>query len=102
MFRIKAAFLLLSLSVSPVQGRDSRRRLTSDTNIIGALHEQLSQGIDHPRFTLTANSILNEGNLFTNAEESFEIDVVLTDPSVSHSSSFSVDGGPPISVQTKS
>ena len=102
MFRIKAAFLLLSLSVSPVQGRDSRRRLTSDTNIIGALHEQLSQGIDHPRFTLTANSILNEGNLFTNAEKSFEIDVVLTDPSVSPSSSFSVDGGPSISVQTKS
>eukprot|EP00956_Cyclotella_meneghiniana_P036100 scaffold121425_cov36-Cyclotella_meneghiniana.AAC.1 len=102
MFCIKAAFLLLSLSaVSPVQSRASRRRLTSDTNIIGALHEQLSQGIDHPRFTLTANSIPNEGNLFTNADESFEIDVVLTDPSVSQSSSFSVDGGPPTSVQTK-
>ena len=102
LFRIKEAFLLLSLSVSPVQGRAIRRRLASDTDIIGALDEQLSQGIDYPRFTLTANSIVNEGNLFSDAGESFEIDVVLTEPSVSQTSSFSVDGGPPTSVQMNS
>jgi ABC-type nickel/cobalt efflux system permease component RcnA len=104
MFRSNAAFLILGLgALSFIHGHSSphRRRLSPDTNIINALHEQMAEGIDHPRFTLTAEYETQGGGLFTSSEP-FDIDVVLTNPSVAETTSFSVDGGPRTSVQSTS
>ena len=75
-----------------------RRRLTPETSIINALNEQLASGIENPHFTIAAN--FNEGvGLFASTEE-VEIDVVLTEPSVTQATSYSVDGGASVSVNT--
>lgn len=103
MFRSKAAFIFLGLgSFSFIHGHASlRRRLSPDASIINALHEQMSEGIAHPRFTLTAQYEVQGGGLFASPEP-FEIDVMLTNPSVAETTSFSVDGGPRTSVQSTS
>jgi len=73
----------------PAKLHSERRRLSPKASIIDELNSQLADGIKHPRFTLTASG--GSSNLFT-AASPFEIDVVLTNPSVSESTSFSVDG----------
>ena len=73
----------------PANRSSARRRLSPKASIIDELNSQLADGIKHPRFTLTASG--GGSNLFT-AASPFEIDVVLTNPSVSESTSFSVDG----------
>jgi hypothetical protein len=75
------------------QSQPHRRRLAPAASIIDELNSQLTSGIEHPRFTLTASrSPAENSNLFNDANPFFEIDVVLTNPSVSKSTTFSVDG----------
>ena len=74
-----------------------RRRLSPESDIIDELNSQLVEGIQHPRFTLTAVSshgalFADNGNNNNNNSPLFEIDVVLTNPSVTDSTSFSFDG----------
>jgi hypothetical protein len=101
MFSITSVFLFLAAFVFahglPSSGR---RLLAPNTNIIEALHEQMASGIDHPRFTLTADYSGRSG-LF-GSSNTFKVDVVLTNPSVSRTTSFSVDGGPSTAVQSTS
>eukprot|EP00804_Cyclotella_cryptica_P021238 CCRYP_001519-RA/>CCRYP_001519-RA protein AED:0.11 eAED:0.05 QI:0/0/0/0.85/0.83/0.85/7/0/577 len=78
------------LVFGPTPFDHSRRRLSPDANIIHELNDQLNKGITHPRFTLTANFNANT-NLFTK-NTLFEVDVVFSIPSVSESTSVSVDG----------
>eukprot|EP00804_Cyclotella_cryptica_P013844 CCRYP_018166-RA/>CCRYP_018166-RA protein AED:0.04 eAED:0.04 QI:236/1/1/1/0.88/0.7/10/1397/394 len=68
----------------------NHRKLTPDANIIQELNHQLASGVAHPRFTLTANFA---GDFFTSPEP-FEIDVVMTNPSVDEATTFSVEDGP--------
>jgi hypothetical protein len=101
MFRTTSVFLFLAVfAFTHGLSSPDRRRLAPDTNIINALHEQLANGIDHPRFTLTADYSGGSG-LFASST-TFEVDVVLTNPSVGQTTSFSVDGGPSTSVQSTS
>ena len=66
-----------------------RRQLAPDSSIIDELNSQLDAGIKHPRFTLSA--LFGDSSLFADADP-FEIDVVLTNPSVGKSTSYSSDG----------
>lgn len=68
-----------------------RRRLKAGTNIAAALKEELDSGASYPRFTLEAR--YDDGNLFSDAEP-FELNVVMTVPSVTDDTSYSVYGGP--------
>eukprot|EP00804_Cyclotella_cryptica_P019493 CCRYP_006643-RF/>CCRYP_006643-RF protein AED:0.13 eAED:0.13 QI:170/0.76/0.85/1/0.61/0.71/14/191/939 len=97
---IRATLFICLAVFASGQSEHHRRRLTPDVSIINALNEQLAIGVEHPRFTLTAD-FSSGGGLFQSAEQ-VEIDVVLTKPSVSQSTSFSVDGGMSTSVQTTS
>jgi hypothetical protein len=104
MFCKNTAFIFLGLGcLSFIHGHSSphRHRLSPETNIINARNEQIAEGIYHPHFTLTAKYEIRGGGLFASAEP-FEIDVALTNPLVAETTSFSVDGGPPTSVQTAS
>eukprot|EP00956_Cyclotella_meneghiniana_P024609 scaffold49680_cov63-Cyclotella_meneghiniana.AAC.2 len=75
-----------------------RRRLEPNANIAAIIDEEISKGVKHPRFTLTAaiestsqqNSLRS---LSSGTAELFEVHVVLTDPSVSESTSISANGG---------
>eukprot|EP00804_Cyclotella_cryptica_P019111 CCRYP_019454-RA/>CCRYP_019454-RA protein AED:0.10 eAED:0.10 QI:0/0.93/0.88/1/0.87/0.88/17/304/1304 len=90
--------LMLRLANSTGTGR-ARRRLNPEASIVDELSTQLADGVEHPRFTIAANYLDGDSNLFTeSALEPFEIDVVLTNPSVTESTSFSADG---ISSQVK-
>ncbi|KAL7518619.1 hypothetical protein ACHAWX_004271 [Stephanocyclus meneghinianus] len=96
---IPAASVFLFLSViSTAQSEHHRRRLAPNVSIINAMNEQLESGIKHPRFKLMADFDGGSG-LFASTEP-VEIDVVLTKPSVSQATSFSVDKGPSTTVQT--
>ena len=75
-----------------------RRRLTPNMSIINALNEQLASGIENPHFTLTAN--FNDGGGLFASSEQVEIDVVLTEPSVTQLTSYSIDGGESTTVPT--
>lgn len=79
-----------------------RRRLEPTSNIADVINEELSKGVKHPRFRLTAlpDSTLQPSGMKRSffrqsayTSEPFEVDVVLTDPSVTDATSFSVDGG---------
>jgi hypothetical protein len=89
---MKYLLLLCALIQSTVcTANENRRRLAPDASIISEINQQLEDGISHPRFTISA--LLNGDNyLFTDDTETFEIDVVLTNPSVSELTSFSTDG----------
>ncbi|KAL7517715.1 hypothetical protein ACHAWX_002611 [Stephanocyclus meneghinianus] len=101
MLLLPATSLFMCLSVfASAHSEHHRRRLAPHMSIINALNEQLASGIEHPRFTLTAD-FSDGGGLFTSVEQ-VEVDVVLTQPSVGQSTSFSVDGGASSSVQTTS
>ena len=83
--------LLLCLIIHLAFGtNENRRRLAPDASIINEIQQQLDQGIEHPRFSI--NAILGGENLFTDDSELFEVDVVLTNPSVSDLTTFSIDG----------
>ena len=69
----------------------SRRSLKADSSIVTALIEELDAGIQNPRFTLTANHD-SEANLFASTEP-FQVNVVMTNPSVTEDTSFSINGG---------
>lgn len=103
MFRLNTALFFLSLSAiaDSHPSHHDRRRLAPETSIIGALYDQLAEGVDHPRFAISAEYKGVAGGLFA-ASTPFAIDVVLTDPSVDESTSFSIDGGPSTSVQSTS
>ncbi|KAL3803899.1 hypothetical protein HJC23_004061 [Cyclotella cryptica] len=101
MLRIPAISVFVCLSgFSRARSAHHRRRLSPNMSIINELNEQLASGIEHPRFTLTADLKSGDDN-FASAEQ-VEVDVVLTNPSVSQSTSFSVDGGASKFVQTTS
>ncbi|KAL7506271.1 hypothetical protein ACHAXN_003552 [Cyclotella atomus] len=91
---MKCLFLLGALLQSALgTDNENRRRLAPNASIISEMNQQLDDGISHPRFTISA--LLNgDSNLFTDEDdtEAFEIDVVLTNPSVSERTSFSIDG----------
>ena len=78
-----------------------RRRLEPTANIAEIINEELSKGVKHPRFKLTAfNTIFQPSGMKRSfirnsayTSEPFEVDVVLTDPSVTDATSFSVSGG---------
>eukprot|EP00956_Cyclotella_meneghiniana_P004151 scaffold5102_cov76-Cyclotella_meneghiniana.AAC.5 len=79
-----------------------RRRLDPTDNIVEVIDEEISNGVKHPRFTLTAafedttqQSRLRRFHTRNSATttEPFTVDVVLTDPSITEATSFSVDGG---------
>ncbi|KAL3788242.1 hypothetical protein ACHAWO_008676, partial [Cyclotella atomus] len=61
------------------------------------LDDELDSGVKHPRFTVTA--IKGGVNLFTDAEP-FKVDVVLTNPSVTNNTFYSIDGGESIPVES--
>lgn len=69
----------------------NHRKLTPDADIIQELNQQLASGVAYPRFTLTANFA---GVDFFTGPEPFEIDVVMTNPSVDEATTFSVEDGP--------
>ncbi|KAL7483162.1 hypothetical protein ACHAW6_008810 [Cyclotella cf. meneghiniana] len=96
---LATSFCLVSLLVfvSANPGHRQRRRLAPDVSIITALNEQLTSGIEYPRFTLFAS--FGDGNSHFVSADHIEIDVVLTKPSVSQSTTFSVDGGEIMPVQ---
>jgi hypothetical protein len=89
--------------IKPDQRRYSepRRRLEPTANIAAVINDEISKGVKHPRFTLTAafdsGATQTGGSTrsFRNSAtpQSFEVDVVLTDPSVTDDTSFSVNGG---------
>jgi len=86
-------FCLFSVLFHSVIGtnHENRRRLAPEASIIHELEQQMSQGIKHPRFSITA--LFNEGQeLITADTELFEFDVVLTNPSVTSLTTFSVGG----------
>ena len=91
--------LLLCLLHSAIA--KSQRRLSPESSIADELNAQLTEGVAHPRFTITAN--YNEGsgdNLFI--AEPFEIDVVLSNSSVGDGTTFSAEGiHSPVSTSTK-
>lgn len=66
------------------------RRLEPRANIANVIEEEIANGNMHPRFTLTAAL---EGSASFDTPKTFEVDVVLTDPSVNNATTFSVDGG---------
>lgn len=68
--------------------RLSSRRLDPTANIANAIEEEIAKGIKHPRFTLSAAF---ESNAFVEPE-TFEVHVVMTDPSVNEVTTFSIDG----------
>ena len=75
-----------------------RRRLEPNANIAAIIDEEISKGVKHPRFTLTAAiEITSQKNrlrsLSSGTAELFEVHVVLTDPSVTESTSISANGG---------
>lgn len=75
-----------------------RRRLELTANVADVINEEISRGISHPRFTLTAAYVAQPSGFmrsFRNsaAPETFELDVVLTDPSVTEATSYSIGGG---------
>ncbi len=89
--------LVAARSVASEPGRpgprtrpSNRRKLTPDANIIQELNQQLSGGVAHPRFTLTANVA---GDDFFTSPEPFEIDVVMTSPSVDDLTTYSEEEG---------
>eukprot|EP00804_Cyclotella_cryptica_P018048 CCRYP_008333-RD/>CCRYP_008333-RD protein AED:0.09 eAED:0.09 QI:172/1/1/1/0.70/0.72/25/1395/1365 len=84
-------FFTSSARSSSHQTQTARRRLAPEASIIDALSQQLADGIEHPRFTIAANYFDGDSNLFDGSGP-FEIDVVLTNPSVTELTSFSVDG----------
>ena len=97
-----SCFAILTLFTGPsvfacAHSQHARRRLTPNMSIIEALNEQLTSGIEKPHFTLTAN-FKDGGGLFTSNEQ-VEIDVVLTEPSVTQSTSYSIDGAASTPVQ---
>jgi hypothetical protein len=97
----RVAPLTLFTGLSMFAGAHSqhhRRRLTPNTSIINALNEQLASGVEKPHFTLTAN-FDDGGSLFVNNQQ-VEIDVVLTEPSVTQLTSYSIDGGASTFVNT--
>ena len=82
--------------------RPRRRRLEPADNIVDVINEEISKGVKHPRFTLTAafEDTTQQSRLrrfYTRnsdtTPEPFTVDVVLTDPSITEATSFSVDGG---------
>lgn len=83
--------ILCCIILSAFGSHESRRRLAPDASIIKELKQQLNDGISHPRFSITA--LFSEGSSLTEYHtELFEIDVVMTNPSVSESTTFSVEG----------
>lgn len=93
--------LIAPSATRPEQHPAHRRRfLSPEADIIDELNSQLAEGIRHPRFTLTAVSshgalFADNGNNNNNNKNNsplFEIDVVLINPSVTDSTSFSSDG----------
>ena len=80
--------------------RPRRRRLEPNANIAAIIEEEISNGVKHPRFTLTASvkSPASQNGLRRNLNsetdgELFEVHVVLTDPSVTEATSISINGG---------
>ena len=83
--------LILCLLIQLAFGtNENRRRLAPDASIINEIQQQLDQGVEHPRFSI--NALLGGENLFTDDTVLFEVDVVLTNPSVGGRTTFSVDG----------
>ena len=77
-----------------------RRRLEPNANIAAIIEDEISKGVKHPRFTLTASveSPASQNGLRRNLNsetdgELFEVHVVLTDPSVTEATSISINGG---------
>lgn len=78
-----------------------RRRLEPNANIAAIIEDEISKGVKHPRFTLTATadstasqqSGLRRSLNSETEEELFEVHVVLTDPSVTDATSISINGG---------
>ena len=78
-----------------------RRRLEPTANVADVINQEISKGVKHPRFTLVGvlDSTVQQSGLkrsFTRSSdtpESFEVDVVLTDPSVTEATSLSMGGG---------
>lgn len=85
--------IFLFIVLQSAFGNENRRRLAPGASIISELNEQLNDGISHPRFSISA---LLKGDVTSNSltedTEVFEIDVVLTNPSVGESTTFSVKG----------
>ncbi|KAL3788265.1 hypothetical protein HJC23_011897 [Cyclotella cryptica] len=97
--KISALCLFAGLSLfTSAHSEHRRRRLTPNTSIISALKEQIASGIENPHFTLAAN--LNDGGGLFASNQQVEIDVVLTEPSVTQLTSYSIDGGASTPVQT--
>ncbi|KAL7483314.1 hypothetical protein ACHAW6_008965 [Cyclotella cf. meneghiniana] len=86
------------LTESAPSSRSPRRRLVPEASIIDELSEQLANGIENPRFTIAAKFDGGD-NLFASPYP-FEIDVVLTKPSVTELTSFSGDDGVSSPVKT--
>lgn len=74
-----------------------RRRLEPTANLADIINEEITRGASHPRFTLTAAFEPQPSGFMRSfrsaAPEIFELDVVLTDPSVTEATSFSIGGG---------
>jgi hypothetical protein len=82
----------------PEPPHQPRRRLAPDESIIQVLNDGLNSGVKHPRFTITAIEG-GESNSFTDAEP-FQVDVVLTNPSVTNETFYSINGGENIPVDS--
>jgi hypothetical protein len=87
-----------SLLHKPEPPHQPRRRLAPDESIIQVLNDGLNNGVKHPRFTITAIEG-GDHNLFTDAEP-FQVDVVLTNPSVTNATFYSINGGKNIPVDS--
>lgn len=81
-----------SVSPADMSHRSSCCSLQEDASIAAALNEALGSGVEHPRFVIIS-SYDDDGNSFTDPKP-FAVNVIMTAPSVTEATFFSVDRGP--------